>query len=191
MDIVVENLSKSYGEVEVLNNYSEVFKEGKVSILTGSSGVGKTTLIRILMGLEKSDSGKVTGLEGKRISAVFQDDSLCSNLSVLSNIRLVCDDIDRNIVEKNLELLGLKDCIDKRVRELSGGMKRRVAILRAILYEFDVLIMDEPFKGLDTDTKKKVINFISDNIKNKIVILISHDLDDKNYFDNSIVLKIN
>ena len=190
MDIVVTNLSKQYEGLQVLHNYNVVFKEGKVSILTGVSGVGKTTLIRILMGLEKADSGFIKGLENKRISAVFQDDSLCSNLSVLSNIRLVCDDIDRDIIENNLKLLGLEGCIDKRVRELSGGMKRRVAILRAILYKFDVLIMDEPFKGLDLDTKNKVINFILENIKGKTVILISHDLDDKKCFDNSTVLSI-
>lgn len=190
MDIVIKNLCKKYDGITVLSNYNEVFKEGQVSLIMGTSGIGKTTLIRILMGLEKADSGTIKGIDDKRISAVFQEDSLCQNLSVIANIKLVCDDIDKDKIEKALEILGLKDYGNKRVRELSGGMKRRVAILRAIMYKFDLLIMDEPFKGLDLETKNKVVNFIKDNIKGKTIILITHDLDDINCFDNSRILDL-
>ncbi|NMS89255.1 ABC transporter ATP-binding protein [Clostridioides difficile] len=182
MDIVIENLSKKYNDKVVLNNFSNTFKDNSITFITGTSGIGKTTLIRILMGLEKADSGKITGISHKRISAVFQDDSLCENLSVLLNIKLVCENLSDLEIENALEVLDLKDCINKRVRELSGGMKRRIAILRALLYDFDLLIMDEPFKGLDMETKYKVMDFVIGRMKNKGAIIITHDMDDIRYF---------
>lgn len=157
----------------------------------GASGVGKTTLIKIIMGLEQADEGKIIGINDKKISAVFQEDSLCENLSVLLNLKLVCENISDSEIEKYLELLELKDCLHKRIKELSGGMKRRVAILRALLYDFDLLIMDEPFKGLDKETKSKVMDFVISNLENKSVIIITHDIDDMLYFKKYKELKIN
>lgn len=182
MDIVIENLSKKYNDKIILNNFSNTFKDNSITFITGTSGVGKTTLIRILMGLEKADSGKITGISHKKISAVFQDDSLCENLSVLLNIKLVCENLGNLEIENALEVLDLKGCINKRVRELSGGMKRRIAILRALLYDFDLLIMDEPFKGLDMETKYKVMDFVIGRLENKSAIIITHDMDDIKYF---------
>ncbi|MDV4152516.1 ATP-binding cassette domain-containing protein [Clostridium sp. AL.422] len=191
MDIVVSNLSKKYNDKIVLNNFSNIFKDKSISFITGASGVGKTTLIRILMGLEKADRGEIIGISDKKISAVFQDDSLCENISVLLNIKLVCESISNVQIEKLLEQVGLEGCIYKRVRELSGGMKRRVAILRALLYDFDLLIMDEPFKGLDKETKYKVMDFVISKINNKSVIIITHDIDDIEYFKEHNGLEIN
>ncbi|MCC0723107.1 ATP-binding cassette domain-containing protein [Clostridioides sp. ZZV14-6044] len=184
MDIVIENLSKKYNDKVVLDNFNNVFKDDTISFITGTSGIGKTTLIRILMGLEKADSGKIIGISNKKISAVFQDDSLCENLSVLLNIKLVCESLGNSEIEDALEVLDLKGCMNKRVRELSGGMKRRVAILRALLYDFDLLIMDEPFKGLDIETKYKVMDFVIRKMENKSAIIITHDMDDIKYFRN-------
>ncbi|MCC0645138.1 Fe(3+) ions import ATP-binding protein FbpC [Clostridioides difficile] len=184
MDIVIENLNKKYNDKVVLDNFNNVFKDDAISFITGTSGIGKTTLIRILMGLEKADSGKIIGISNKKISAVFQDDSLCENLSVLLNIKLVCESLGNSEIEDALELLDLKGCMNKRVRELSGGMKRRVAILRALLYDFDLLIMDEPFKGLDIETKYKVMDFVIRKMENKSAIIITHDMDDIKYFRN-------
>ena len=157
----------------------------------GASGVGKTTLIKILMGLVQADDGKVIGINNKKISVVFQEDSLCENLSVLLNIKLVCENISNLEIEKSLELLDLKDCMHKRVRELSGGMKRRIAIIRALLYDFDLLIMDEPFKGLDKETKIKVMDFVISKLENKSAIIITHDMDEIMYFKKFRQLKIN
>lgn len=185
MDIIIKDLCKKYESLTVLNNYNQVFKQGEITFLMGPSGVGKTTLIKILMGIESFDSGNIIGLKNKKISVVFQDDSLCENLSVLSNIKLVCENLSDAEIIKKLELLDLHDCCYKRIRELSGGMKRRVSILRAILYGFDLLIMDEPFKGLDLETKNKVIDFISLNIKGKSAIIVTHDKIDIEKFNNS------
>ncbi|MGL5245153.1 MAG: ATP-binding cassette domain-containing protein, partial [Sarcina sp.] len=169
MDIVIENLNKKYNNKPILNNIKIKFKENAISFILGASGIGKTTLIRILMNLENADSGSIIGINDKRISAVFQDDCLCENLSVRLNIKLVCENISESEIEKALEQLDLKGCMNKRVRELSGGMKRRIAILRALVYHFDLLIMDEPFKGLDKETKEKVMNFVISKVKNKTV----------------------
>ncbi len=182
MDIIVNNLSKKYNDKIVLNNFNCIFKNKSVSFVIGKSGVGKTTLIRILMGLEVADNGEIIGIKDKKISAVFQEDSLCENLSVLFNIKLVSENISNSQIENALELLDLKGCLYKRVRELSGGMRRRVAILRALLYDYDLLIMDEPFKGLDKVTKSKVMDFVINEINDKSAIIITHDIDDIEYF---------
>ena len=191
MDIVIENLKKRYNDKVVLNNFNYTFKDKTISFIMGASGVGKTTLIKILMGLVQADDGKVIGINNKKISVVFQEDSLCENLSVLLNIKLVCENISNLEIEKSLELLDLKDCMHKRVRELSGGMKRRIAILRALLYDFDLLIMDEPFKGLDKETKIKVMDFVISKLENKSAIIITHDMDEIMYFKKFRQLKIN
>lgn len=176
MDIVVRDLCKSYGTLQVLHNYSNTFPEGRVCCITGNSGKGKTTLLRLLMGLEQPDSGTISGLNGVRLSAVFQEDRLCENLSALSNLRLVHTNRpskERLIAE--LAKVDLLDCVEKPVRELSGGMKRRVSIVRAMLAEFDVLFLDEPFKGLDTDTYELVTAYVRGKIQGKTVMLVSHD----------------
>lgn len=176
MDIVVQNLCKSYGALQVLHDYSNTFPHGKVSCITGSSGRGKTTLLRILMGLEQPDSGTIAGLSDVRISAVFQEDRLCENLSALSNLRLVLPNHPgKELLITELAKVGLPDCAEKPVRELSGGMKRRVSIVRALLAEFDVLFLDEPFKGLDADTYALVTTYVKENIQGKTVLLVSHD----------------
>lgn len=182
MDIIIKNLNKKYKDKVVFNNLNMLLKDKSISFIMGTSGVGKTTLIRILMNLEKADSGEIIGIKNKKISAVFQEDSLCENLSVLLNIKLVCENISVSEIENALEILHLKGCLNKRVRELSGGMKRRVAILRALLYDFDLLIMDEPFKGLDKETKIKVMDFVISKIKNKSAIIVTHNIDDVEYF---------
>ena len=194
MDIIIKNISKKYNDKVVLDSFNNVFKEKYISFIMGTSGVGKTTLIRILMNLDKVDSGEIIGINDKKISAVFQENSLCENLSVLSNLKLVCKNINYLEVEKALDALDLNDCINKRVRELSGGMKRRVAILRALLYDFDLLIMDEPLNGLDVTTKFKVMDFVISKLENKSAIIITHAMDDIEYFkkhkDLSVDIKI-
>lgn len=190
MDIRINNLCKSYGVNKVLHNYNETIIEGKTSFIIGKSGIGKTTLIRILLGLEQIDSGEIIGLDDKKISVVFQDNNLCENLSVLSNLKIVTDKIDENELNKNLKELDLEGILFKKINELSGGMKRRIAILRALLVEFDLLIMDEPFKGLDFSTKKIVIEYIKKCIKGKTVVMVTHDIDDFEYFNDSRIIKI-
>lgn len=176
MDIRVEKLCKAYGEQQIFQDYSAVFPEGRVSCITGSSGRGKTTLLRLLMGLEQPDGGNIRGLEDARFSVVFQEDRLCENLSPLSNLRMVCRKRPtKQQLIKELEKVDLAGCEEKPVRDLSGGMKRRVSILRALLAEFDVLFLDEPFKGLDAETYVKVSDYVREQIKGRTAILVSHD----------------
>ena len=159
MAIELQNVSKSFGEKQVLQNFSHVFPEGELTCVMGPSGCGKTTLLSLLLGLEQPDSGRVLGMEGRRKSAVFQEDRLCENAGAVSNLRLVNPTLTREEAEAMLRDLGLGDSLRQPVRTLSGGMKRRVAILRALCAPYDVLFCDEPFKGLDEGTKGRAMEY--------------------------------
>lgn len=176
MDIKVNNVYKSFNEQLVLKNISMSFSEGKITCIMGGSGVGKTTLAYILMGLEKPDSGLITGINDKRMSAVFQEDRLIEHWDAIKNIILVCSkDVTKEKVESHFIEIGLTEYEDKPVKALSGGMRRRVAIVRAILSENDLIFMDEPFKGLDEELKKQVIKYVKKYTKSKTLIVITHD----------------
>ena len=129
----------------------------------------------ILMGLEQADSGRIDGLGGLRLSAVFQEDRLCDQLDGISNLRLVTPSLSRTEAQNAMEAVGLADCIGRPTRELSGGQRRRVAILRGLLADYDLLILDEPFKGLDRDTKQLVIEDTQRRCMGKTVLLVTHD----------------
>ena len=191
MDIVLENICKSYGNHIVLNKFSAVIPDGQITAIMAPSGCGKTTLLRILMGLEQADSGSVSGLSGKKISAVFQEDRLCQNLSPVSNIRLVAPELKKPEIIAAMEQVGLTGCFSQPVRELSGGMKRRVAILRALLADYDVLFLDEPFKGLDAETRRLVIADTRRKSAGKTVVLITHDKEDLSLMGVHQILTIN
>ena len=174
--IVVENLSKSFQDISVLRDWSGSFPDGAVSCIMGESGCGKTTLLRILMGLESCDSGCILGLEGKRKSAVFPEHRLCENLSPLSNLKLVCGSHrSRQELVQDLEATGLEDCFQKPVRELSDGMCRRVSIVRALEIPFDVLFLDEPFRGLDAYSRLLTIDLMKRRTVGKTVIMVTHN----------------
>ena len=173
---------------EIFKNFSLEIETGKVTALMGKSGFGKTTLIRILMGLEKYDEGKITGLENQKISTVFQEDRLCENLSAITNISIVCEkETSIREISVELEKIGLKESQNKPVKTLSGGMKRRVAIIRCIMAKSDIIIFDEPLKGLDEITKKNVIRYLKEKIRGKTVIIVTHDIEEARQLDGTIV----
>lgn len=176
-DIVITNLSKSFGEKEVLKDLSITFPAGQITCLNGPSGCGKTTLFRILCGLVDFDGGAVSGIPANgKISYVFQEDRLCGDFSVIDNIALVCaDNCSRSKIMEHLTALGLGSEADSKVSELSGGMKRRVAIARAICYDAPLILLDEPFTGLDVELKDSVIEYVKRETAGKTVILITHD----------------
>ena len=132
-DIVIRSLCKAFDGKHALQGFSATLPAGQVSCIMAPSGGGKTTLLRILLGLEAADSGEVQGLAGLRLSAVFQEDRLLENLSPVANIRLVNPRRPRGEVLAALAAVRLSGCADQPARELSGGMRRRVAILRALL----------------------------------------------------------
>ncbi len=188
MDIRILNLTKKYGDRDIFRNFSLSIGKGKVTALMGKSGLGKTTLMRILMGLEKYDSGEIEGLEGIRIGAVFQEDRLCENLSSVTNVAIACDrKVTKEMIERELERTGLKGSLHKPVRELSGGMKRRVAIVRSVMSPSDILIFDEPFKGLDSETKEDIVKYLKERIGGRTVILITHDIREAEIFDSNVI----
>jgi NitT/TauT family transport system ATP-binding protein len=179
-NITLQNITKSYNGKKVLDNISLTIKSGATTCIMAPSGEGKTTLLRILMGLEAADSGSISGLNGLRKSAVFQEDRLCENMTPIANIKLTNPKLTTQMITQSLASFGLSDCEHQRTSELSGGMKRRVAILRALLAEYDILFLDEPFKGLDLDTKSSVISQILRLTEGKTVILVTHDESEAN-----------
>lgn len=191
MDITVKNLNKKYKNKAVLEDYSAVIKEGEITVIMAPSGMGKTTFIRILAGLEPADSGTIQGIEGKKISMVFQEDRLCNNLNAVSNVHMVCG---KNILKKQicdeLDKVGLIGSETQPVSQLSGGMKRRVALVRALMASYDLLILDEPFKGLDEENKKKVMDYTKEKTQGKTVVLVTHEEDEASYMGGK-VLSIN
>ena len=173
--IYVKNVSKSFGSKKVLQNLNLTIELGKISCIMAPSGAGKTTLLRILMGLEEADSGCITGLEGKRFSAVFQEERLCEYMTAVENIRLVTPGLDAGSVVQEMDRLGLGDCCAQPVSQLSGGMRSRVSILRALLAAFDVLCLDEPFKGLDDARKEQTLAYVKQKAAGRTVLFVTHD----------------
>ncbi len=176
-DIIIKNLYKSFGDNSVLENVNITIKEGSITCIMGQSGKGKTTLLNILMGLEKADSGEILNMP-KLKSAVFQENRLCESFSVLSNIRIVNDNVSDDTILSHLNAVGLKNEANQQVSTLSGGMKRRVALVRAIIAKKDILFLDEALKGLDENTKETTIQYILDNCKNTTVIMVTHQKDE-------------
>lgn len=175
MQIEAINIHKAFGDNIVLNGFSHTFAHSKTTAIMGQSGCGKSTLLAILMGTLESDSGEIVA-ESFRKSAVFQEDRLCENLTAAANIRLVTGKkLSPEVLSREFAAVGLDGCENKPVRELSGGMKRRVALLRAMLAEYDVLFLDEPFKGLDEETKNDVITYVKRKTAGKTAILVTHD----------------
>lgn len=173
--MIVNGISKSFDGKKVLDNFSAEFEKGKVYCIMGKSGCGKTTLFNIICGLVKADSGTCSDVD--KIGAVFQEDRLCERLSAYANVRLVCKKgVSHASIENALLKVGLTDeDIRQPVSELSGGMKRRTAIIRAVLFECGILMMDEPFKGLDSATRYDTIKYILDNANGRTLIVITHD----------------
>ena len=133
-------------------------------------------MLRIMAGLEKLDEGRIEGLEKKRISMVFQEDRLCGNLSPVSNMRLVCSGkVQESRIYEELERAGLKGEELVPAKNLSGGMRKRVALVRALIVPFDLLILDEPFDGLDDENKMRMIDYVKERSEGKTVILVTHE----------------
>mgnify|MGYP002624172081 CR=1 FL=1 len=173
--IEIRGIDKRFGEKQVLRNLSLTLPFGEVTCLMAPSGAGKTTLVRILLGLLKPDAGTVEGLDGKRIAAVFQEDRLMEDMSAVSNLRLFVPALSPMKAMDALSGFGLDGSADQPVRELSGGMRRRVALLRGLLADWDFLALDEPFKGLDEATRADIIRRTRAFTDGRTVLLVTHD----------------
>ncbi|MCQ2552996.1 MAG: ATP-binding cassette domain-containing protein [Clostridia bacterium] len=180
MDIQIKNINKAFGEKQVLEDFSCIIPAGKITCIEAPSGKGKTTLLNIIAGLISPDSGELAGVPDK-IAFVFQEDRLCEDFSAVSNIKLTCGNkLSKEEICAHLKELGL-EADSKPVKSYSGGMKRRVAIARAICYDADLVILDEPFKGLDENLKRNVMDYVIKYTEGKTVICVSHDRSEAEY----------
>lgn len=171
--IRISNLNKTYESQTVLANFSLSLPDHGIVCLFGRSGCGKTTLLRILAGLVAPDSGTITGLEHKRISMVFQEDRLLPWLTVAGNVGIVQP--EASVVQYYLRSLQLSDKSRQFPAALSGGMRRRVALARALAYGGDLFILDEPLKGLDKGLKEAIYPHLRDLRQNSLVLMTTHD----------------
>ena len=162
----VHNLIVKRGEAEILKNFSAEFPEHQVTAVSGRSGCGKTTLLSVLLNLLPADSGEIHGFQ--KPSAVFQEDRLLPYLTAAKNISVAAG-CTETAAEKALLQVGVDP------EDLTGGMARRVSIVRAMLTSGDAVLLDEPFKGLDDLTREKVMQFVKENLKNRTTILVTHD----------------
>lgn len=172
-DIVLDRVCKSFGDTPVLQNLSTVLPAGQITCLMGPSGCGKTTLVNILLGLLPADSGTITGLP-RALSAVFQEDRLLEEFSATLNAGFASPKLPRTAIRRHLQAVGLADAADSPASTLSGGMKRRVAIVRAVLATADFLVLDEPFKGLDDDTRRLVLAYLMAETRGKTLLVVTH-----------------
>ena len=173
----LRNICKSYHGRPVLQNVSFTIEPG-VTALWAPSGAGKTTLLRILLGLERPDSGELLGT-GVRWSAVFQEDRLLDGLDAMGNLRFALGSgWDEAAARRLLAELGLSDAEDRPVREWSGGMKRRLALARALLADAEAIALDEPFAGLDAENRRHGAECIARRAETTPVLLVTHDLAD-------------
>lgn len=168
--ITVNKVSKGYDGRTVLDQISAVYEPGGTYYLTGPSGSGKTTLLRLLCGLETPDGGEISGVGS--LSMVFQEDRLCEEYSALKNVSMVLGD-ERKAADALGRLLS-EEAIHMPCSRLSGGMKRRVALVRAMEADTDVVLLDEPFTGMDAGTKQAAEEYIREKQNGRTVIIATH-----------------
>ena len=174
-------VTKRYGELSVLEGASAAFEGGRCHVLLGPSGAGKTTVLRLLAGLERPDAGEVVRPAGARLAMTFQEDRLCDNLTATANIRLPHGRLRGSELEaflaRDREAMGEVGLpVDARpVRELSGGQRRRVSILRCALANADALLFDEPLKGMDERTVEQVMAFLAPLLAGRTAFWVTHD----------------
>lgn len=183
--IQLDAIYKSYKN-KVIDDFSYTFLDNETVCLFGMSGCGKTTLLKLILNIEKPDSGKVIVHRIDKISCVFQEDRLLPWLSARENILEVNG--DKKYCQYLLEILELEKDEDKYPKELSGGMKRRIALARALAYRGSVYLLDEPFKGIDMKLKYKVMQFVKEKMKEKLCIFVTHDIEEAVYLSDKIVV---
>lgn len=173
--ISIDGLTLSYDGQQVLKDCSLRVEAGSRVALMGPSGCGKTSLINVIAGLLTPDAGRVT-VDGK-VSYVFQEPALFPWLTAVENINVVLSDSPATLprAESLLDAVGLSDCRDKYPHQLSGGQKQRIAICRALAYGGDILLLDEPLKGLDPETRDRVVALLLQESAGKTLLLVTHD----------------
>ncbi|MCL2170607.1 MAG: ATP-binding cassette domain-containing protein [Defluviitaleaceae bacterium] len=189
MSISLTHVYKSYDDDNVFTNLNISFPHNETTVIMGASGCGKTTLINMLAGLTDYDHGEISGIDFERLSMVFQEDRLIEHLNGIDNLLITMRNTREN-TPRAMDLLnraGLGEDAKKIAREYSGGMKRRLALCRALMIEFDFLILDEPFKGLDEDIKPRIMELIREQTAGKTVLIVTHDPTEARFFRCPII----
>lgn len=172
----LKHIDFSYGDKLVLKDFSLSLPQKGVVCLFGSSGLGKTTVLRLIAGLEKPKNGSLEGFENKRITFIFQEDRLLPWRTAKENGALALGNTTE-AKEKALAVLsslGLENDADRYPDEMSGGMCRRVAAARALAPESDIILADEPFTGLDEENRRVLAAALREKAKNELVVVVTH-----------------
>ena len=182
--IAFENVDKRFNDVIIMENFNEVYHEHKINCILGPSGCGKTTLLNLLSGIEKANAGYIA--VPKMVSYVFQNDSLIAQKTARGNLELVLKSVYRDkkeiksVIDRFLRMVNMDDAADLYPHEMSGGMRQRLALIRAFAYPSDVLLMDEPFKTLDITLKSSIIDSFLQLYEEdrRTAVFVTHDIDE-------------
>ncbi|MBO4384869.1 MAG: ATP-binding cassette domain-containing protein [Clostridia bacterium] len=184
----VKNISFSYGEKPIIDGLSMSLSGGRRIAVMGESGRGKTTLLKLLLGVLEPTSGVIERSPGEKPAVVFQEDRLLPWFSALKNAAYsAAPGVSAEELLKDMEL---GESMDKLPKELSGGMQRRAAIARALAYSGDPLLLDEPFKGLDPDMRERIAGRILERAKNASILLITHDEHEAGLLDCDEIIRL-
>lgn len=194
--IKLVNVSKFYaiekGHVKVLDGVNLDIPSNKITVILGRSGCGKTTLLRLVAGLESFDQGEIKGTNLKRKAYVFQEDRLMPWLDVKKNITfgIKNKDINNKRIDEIIEMVGLTSFYNAYPNQLSGGMKQRVSIARAFAYNPDFIMMDEPFSALDFFTREQMQKELIKIHKNTrcSILFVTHSIDEALILGDKIVI---
>jgi NitT/TauT family transport system ATP-binding protein len=183
--ITFEHVDKTLGQTRILRDFSMRAEKNEITCIIGPSGCGKTTILQLLAGLEHVDAGRIAGMEDMRPSYVFQEPRLLLWKTVAQNISFVLQDAvspdqQQELVKKYLTMMGLYEYRDSYPKSLSGGMKQRLALCRAFAYPHELLLMDEPFKSLDTPLRLGLVRQVARMWQEKpsTIIFVTHDIMD-------------
>lgn len=193
MKIEIKDLSKSYEGKQIFKDFSLTLESKKVNSIIGASGGGKSTLLNIIAGLLEKDSGSVFGVNEEEISYIFQEDRLLEWLTVRENIEIFIYNYysreeAEKVIDKIFNILNIKDTLNEYPAKLSGGMRQRVNIARALIKPSKVILMDEPFKSLDYKTKYLIIKELKSIFQkeDRMVIFVTHDVDEAIFMEGNI-----
>ena len=186
-NFAIHDLSYSYGDAPVFEHINEAFHAGQMNILMSPSGSVKSTLLSLIAGILPLQSGRIEyPAASPKFSMVFQENRLLESQSIFSNLKLVNPSLSAEQISDLLNTVRLPYSIDKKVCKLSGGEKRRIAILRALLSPCDNLLLDEPFTGLDERNKLLMMEYVKKKATGQTAILVTHNKDEADFFNCKI-----
>lgn len=183
-EINLSSIVKTYDGKTVLDNVSIKIKPGEIYCVMSPSGTGKTTLLQIIAGLTSTDNEDF--LENISCGMVFQEERLCEEYNALQNVAFVCGSKKENEIRTQLELLLPKEAIEQPCKELSGGMKRRVSLVRAVMATNDILLLDEPFSGLDIENRKIATQYLLEHQNGRSIIIATHEETDAKFVGGKV-----